>query len=93
MWLDLLTTADLVSAMEDKNTERVDIVEKLLKGNLKKPLNRSRELEQSYRSVNLFYNNTAASKLKNVAIMNASTASSLIFPELTARSTSEVTFP
>ena len=25
MWLDLLTTADLVSAMVDKNTDRVDI--------------------------------------------------------------------
>jgi Type VI secretion system, TssC, VipB len=71
-WLDLMTNADSVSAMVDKSAERSDIAEKLLKGNLKKVLETTKELEQSYRSVNLFYKNTESPKLKNVSFMNAS---------------------
>jgi hypothetical protein len=72
MWLDLLTSSDSVSAMVDKSVERAEVTERLLKTNLKKVLETSRELEESYRSVNLFYKNTESSKLKNVSIMNAS---------------------
>ncbi|MBS1929188.1 MAG: type VI secretion system contractile sheath protein TssC [Chitinophagaceae bacterium] len=71
IWLDLLES-DSVSSMVDKSAERSEISEKLLKGNLKKILETSRELEQAYRAVNLFYKNTESSKLKNVSIMNAS---------------------
>ncbi|MEO6231110.1 MAG: type VI secretion system contractile sheath protein TssC [Ferruginibacter sp.] len=70
MWLDLLN-ADSVSAMVDKSVERAEITETLLKGNLKKALDTSRELEQSYRSINLFYKNSESSKIKNLAVMNA----------------------
>ena len=72
VWIDLLTNSDSVPAMVDKSSERADISEKLLKGNLKKVLENTRELEQSYRSVNLFYKNSESPKLKNLAIMNAS---------------------
>lgn len=72
MWVDLLSNSDSVSAMVDKCVERGDTTEKLLKGNLKKVLENTRELEQSYRSVNLFYKNSESPKLKNLAIMNAS---------------------
>ncbi len=72
IWLDLLENSDSVSAMIDKSNARAEISEKLLKGNLKKVLETTRELEQSYRSVNLFYKNSESPKLKNVAIMNAS---------------------
>ncbi len=71
MWLELLASSDNVSAMVEKSSERSDIAEKLLKGNLKKVLETTKELEQSYRSVNLFYKNTESAKLKNVSIMNA----------------------
>lgn len=71
MWLDLLAS-ESVSTMVDKSVEKSATAEKLLKGNLKKVLETTKELEQSYRSVNLFYKNTEATKLKNVAIMNAS---------------------
>ena len=70
MWLDLLNSVS-VSAMVDKSVERAEIAEKLLKSNLKKVLETTKELEQSYRSVNLFYKNTESVKLKNVSIMNA----------------------
>lgn len=72
MWMDLLTNSDSVSTMVDKSLERAEVTEKLLKGNLKKVLETSRELEESYRAVNLFYKNTESTKLKNVSIMNAS---------------------
>ena len=72
MWLDLLGSSESVSAMVDKSSERSDIAEKLLKGNLKKVLETTKELEQSYRSVNLFYKNSESTKLKNLSIMNAS---------------------
>ena len=72
MWLDLLASSDSVSTMVDKSAERAEVTEKLLKTNLKKVLETSREMEESYRSVNLFYKNTESSKLKNVSIMNAS---------------------
>jgi hypothetical protein len=71
LWLDLLA-ADSVSTMVDKSVERIETTEKLLKTNLKKVLETSRELEESYRAVNLFYKNSESTKLKNVSILNAS---------------------
>ena len=71
LWIDLLSQNSSVSEMVDKSVERAEITERLLKANLKKVLNESRQLEQSYRSVHLFYKNTESTKLKNVAIMNA----------------------
>jgi hypothetical protein len=72
MWLDLLASSDSVSQMVDTSVERAEVTEKLLKGNLKKVLETTRDLESSYRAVNLFYKNTESTKLKNLSIMNAS---------------------
>jgi hypothetical protein len=72
MWIDLLTENNSVSEMIDKSVEKAETAEKLLKGNLKKVLDASHELESSYRSVHLFYKNTESPKLKNVVLMNAS---------------------
>lgn len=71
LWIDLLTENSSVSEMIEKALEKADVADKLLKGNLKKVLESSHELEQSYRSVNLFYKNTESPKLKNVVLMNA----------------------
>lgn len=72
LWIELLSNSESVSEMVDKSAEKAESAEKLLKSNLKKALEASHELEESYRSVNLFYKNTESSKLKNVVIMNAS---------------------
>jgi len=72
LWIDLLTAHNSVSSMVDYCTEKAETSEKNLKENLGKALKATRELEQSYRSVALFYKNTEADKLKNVALMNAS---------------------
>lgn len=71
LWIDLLTENNSVSEMADKCVEKAGVAEKLLKGNLKKVLEASHDLEQSYRSVHLFYKNTESPKLKNVVLMNA----------------------
>jgi hypothetical protein len=71
LWIDLLTENNSVADMVDKSAEKAETAEKLLKGNLKKVLDSSREMEQSYRSVHLFYKNTESPKLKNVVLMNA----------------------
>lgn len=71
LWIDLLSENKSVAEMVDKSVERAETSERLLKGNLKKVLSETRQLEQSYRSVHLFYKNTESPKLKNVAIMNA----------------------
>nr|WP_315814916.1 type VI secretion system contractile sheath protein TssC [Paraflavitalea speifideiaquila] len=60
-----------VAEMVDKASERSKAADKLLKGNVKKVLEVTRELETNYRTVHLFYKNTESSKLKNVNIMNA----------------------
>jgi len=72
LWIELLSNSESVSEMVDKSAEKAETTEKLLKNNLKKALEASHDLEESYRSVNLFYKNTESSKLKNVVIMNAS---------------------
>jgi len=71
LWTDLLSESSSVSEMVDKAVTKAETAEQLLKGNLKKVLGSTRDLEQSYRSVHLFYKNTESPKLKNVVIMNA----------------------
>lgn len=71
LWINLLSENNSVAEMVDKAAERSKAADKLLKSNLKKVLEATRELETSYRTVHLFYKNTEATKLKNVNIMNA----------------------
>ncbi|HEY0060366.1 MAG TPA: type VI secretion system contractile sheath protein TssC, partial [Flavisolibacter sp.] len=72
MWISLLSESNSIAEMVDTTVEKAGVTEKLLKSNLKKVLDASRELEQSYRSVHLFYKNTESPKLKNVVLLNAS---------------------
>ncbi|MDB5248598.1 MAG: hypothetical protein JWQ40_2992 [Segetibacter sp.] len=72
MWIELLSAHNSVSSMVDLCTEKAEASEANLKENLAKVLESTKELEQSYRSVSLFYKNTEGDKLKNVALMNAS---------------------
>jgi hypothetical protein len=71
-WIDLLSQHNSVSEMADKSAEKAEVAERLLKGSLRKVLDASRDMEQAYRSVHLFFKNTESPKLKNVTILNAS---------------------
>jgi hypothetical protein len=72
LWLDLLQSSSDISQMADISQERSEKAAATLKKNLKRAADASRELEVSYRSLNLFYKNTESDKLKNVTIVNAS---------------------
>jgi hypothetical protein len=72
LWIDVLEQSDSVSAMVDKSTEKLQAAEENLNKNIAVALETTKELEQAYRSVNLFYQNTEADKLKNVVMLNAS---------------------
>lgn len=87
MWLNLLASTESVSDMVDKGLERSESAEKLLKDNLKKVLDKTKELESSYRSLHLFYKNTESTRLDNVHIMNASWPSLQILARLTLLNT------
>ncbi len=72
LWLALLSEAGTVDEMAAKAAEKGENAGKLLKKNLKNAIDASKNLEQSYRSLALFYKNTESDKLKNVTILNAS---------------------
>ena len=71
VWLDLLKNSNNVEQMRDAANSKAEQIEQLLNFNLKKSLERVKELERSYRSVALFYKNTENAKVKNVSIVNA----------------------
>ncbi len=71
LWADLLenneTLTDMVGYCEDKS----DGVQENYTTNLKKVIDKTKGLEESYRTIALFYKNTESKKVKNVNIMNA----------------------
>ena len=71
VWLDLLKNSNNVEQMRDAANNKAEQMEQLLNFNLKKSLERVKELERSYRSVALFYKNTESPKVKNISIVNA----------------------
>ncbi|MRJ11686.1 type VI secretion system contractile sheath protein TssC [Ornithobacterium rhinotracheale] len=71
VWLDLLKNNDNAEKMRDTANEKAQKAEDILNTNLKNALDKTRELEQSYRSVALFYKNTEIDKVKNITIINA----------------------
>jgi hypothetical protein len=71
LWMTLLSSSSDIGQMAETCQQRSEESAKLLKKNLKKAADASRELEVSYRSLNLFYKNTESDKLKNVTIVNA----------------------
>lgn len=71
LWIQALEEGASVSEMVDKSTEKLQGAEENLNHNIHNVLKSTRELEQAYRSLHLFYKNTEQDKLKNVVVMNA----------------------
>ncbi|MBE0393790.1 hypothetical protein HNQ02_002848 [Flavobacterium sp. 7E] len=71
LWVAVLSNnealTDMVAVSEDKCKES----EALLKKNLIKAVEDTREIEAAYRTVALFFKNTETDKVKNVTIVNA----------------------
>lgn len=70
-WAGVLENSDDVAQMVTNSEEKATKLEYTLKNNLRKALERTNELEKSYRSVALFYKNSEEDKIKNVSVMNA----------------------
>jgi Type VI secretion system, TssC, VipB len=66
-----LTSSDNLIDLVNDCSAKSEETEKTLKKNLTIVVNESKELEQNYRSISLFYKNTEESKIKNISIMNA----------------------
>lgn len=72
IWSDLLSKDASILSYVEECEKKAEVSDKTLKANLKKAIDKTKDLERSYRSVALFYNNTEQDKLKYVAIMNVS---------------------
>jgi hypothetical protein len=71
LYRDLVASSDSVADMLEHCQTRADSARELLKANLLKTIEATRNLERSYRSVAFFYKNTELDKVKNLSIMNA----------------------
>ncbi len=71
LWVNMLNESSSAAEIIEKAESKGQNAEELMKANLLKALDATRDLEKSYRSVALFYKNTESDKLKNVSIMNA----------------------
>ena len=72
LWYDLIAGASTPAAMAAQAQQRGDEVAALLQQNISIAIQDIKALERSYRSVDLFYQNTELDKVKNVSILNAS---------------------
>ena len=70
-WINALEKAGSVSEMVDSCNEMLQKADENLNKNIRTVLDHTRDLEQAYRTVHLFYKNTETDRLKNVVIMNA----------------------
>lgn len=70
LWEKVLTEAQDLPDMVSYCTEHSEQAERVLNNNLGEAVEATRELEQSYRNVALFFKNTESDKVKNVAFVN-----------------------
>ncbi len=71
LWAAIIQSSDNVANMVDECEKTALITEKTLKDNLAKAIKETRDLEQAYRSVALFFKNTNQDKIKNLSFLNA----------------------
>lgn len=71
IWKSVLESKDNLTDMVAECEDNYHTSEQNLTKNLANAVKETRELEQAYRSVALFYKNTEQSKVKNVTIINA----------------------
>jgi len=72
LWIDLLESNETTDKMIDNCKSKSKSAAETLKTNLKTTLDKTKELETSYRTVAQFYKNTELDKVDNVHLINAS---------------------
>ncbi|MBO0359107.1 DUF5458 family protein [Hymenobacter sp. BT186] len=71
LWHEMLSKADSVADAVQQCEQQVESSQNQLTDNLKKAIEATHDMEQSYRSVALFYRNTDQDEIKNISILNA----------------------
>jgi len=71
LWQEMLSKADSVADAVEQCEQQLESSQQQLTDNLKKAIEATHDMEQSYRSVALFYRNTDQDDVKNISIMNA----------------------
>lgn len=71
LWAAVLSSTEEVADMVERCDQGSKLAEEALNKNLGKAVQRSRELEKSYRSVAFFFKNAESDKIKNVSFLNA----------------------
>ncbi|WP_010521062.1 DUF5458 family protein [Aquimarina agarivorans] len=71
IWADVLSSSDDIAEMANNSEEQSKAADVSLTKNLGSVLEETRDMEQSYRSMALFYKNTESQKIKNINIVNA----------------------
>lgn len=72
LWIDMLSNTKSISDMLEQCETKISTVGSLLAKNQLAAVEAVKDLEQSYRAIQLFYKNTEESKLSNISVMNAS---------------------
>lgn len=72
LWMALLANSNNIPDMVSQCETKVSTVSNLLTKNQRMAVETVKELERSYRSIQLFYKNTEESKINNISVMNAS---------------------
>lgn len=70
LWEKVLSETNELPEMVDYCTTHAEEAEKVLSNNLAEAIESTRELEQSYRNVALFFKNTESDKVKNISFIN-----------------------
>ncbi|MET3876794.1 MULTISPECIES: DUF5458 family protein [Chitinophaga] len=70
LWEKVLSETNELPEMVEYCTTHAEEAEKVLSNNLAEAIDSTRELEQSYRNVALFFKNTESDKVKNVSFIN-----------------------
>jgi Type VI secretion system, TssC, VipB len=71
IWSESLSASDNLSEVVNNAQEKANSASQTIKKNLRKALAETKELESSWRSLQLFYKNTEKERVKNITIMNA----------------------
>lgn len=71
-WRTLIAEEESIDKIIEKSQEEVAKAEALLNKNVQIALQETRDLEQAYRSLNLFFKNAQIDKIRNLTILNAS---------------------
>ncbi|WP_136667934.1 DUF5458 family protein [Flavobacterium sp. H122] len=71
IWANVLKDNDSLTDMVAQSEDKSKVAEETLLKNLAIAIHETKDLEQSYRTIGLFYKNTETDKVRNVTVINA----------------------